>query len=193
MEGVIGFRNRQRSLRSQRSPNLHYSLIGSWGMTRPKKLANFGLTFSRSKVARISLSTWANLVNWRLSNPNPSPSRRVQSSAWKSGSRSSTRFCLVWSTFKSWREWVLARNPKRWLGHTVPTRMKNRFTKRLVRHTKFVKFPCDILILKSIVEPEEAPSGMMARAHYNAVSKFIDDDNHTHLKFEWSFNIKKDW
>jgi Rho GDP-dissociation inhibitor len=33
----------------------------------------------------------------------------------------------------------------------------------------------------------------MARAHYNAVSKFVDDDNTTHLKFEWSFNIKKDW
>ncbi|GME57065.1 Rho GDP-dissociation inhibitor [Neofusicoccum parvum] len=43
------------------------------------------------------------------------------------------------------------------------------------------------------VEPEVAPSGMMARGHYNAVSKFIDDDQQTHLKFEWSFDIKKDW
>lgn len=34
---------------------------------------------------------------------------------------------------------------------------------------------------------------MMARGHYNAVSKFIDDDEATHLKFEWSFDIKKDW
>jgi len=42
-------------------------------------------------------------------------------------------------------------------------------------------------------EPETAPSGMIARGHYNAVSKFIDDDNQTHLKFEWSFDIKKDW
>lgn len=42
-------------------------------------------------------------------------------------------------------------------------------------------------------EPETAPSGMMARGHYNAVSKFIDDDNQTHLKFEWSFDIKKDF
>jgi len=41
--------------------------------------------------------------------------------------------------------------------------------------------------------PEEAPSGMLARGHYEAVSKFIDDDNHTHLKFEWSFDITKDW
>ncbi|KAJ5492369.1 RHO protein GDP dissociation inhibitor [Penicillium expansum] len=40
---------------------------------------------------------------------------------------------------------------------------------------------------------EEAPSGMIARGHYNAVSKFIDDDQHTHLLFEWSFDIAKDW
>jgi len=40
---------------------------------------------------------------------------------------------------------------------------------------------------------EEAPSGMMARGHYNAVSRFVDDDEHTHLKFEWSFDIAKDW
>ncbi|PSN61866.1 rho-gdp dissociation inhibitor [Corynespora cassiicola Philippines] len=42
-------------------------------------------------------------------------------------------------------------------------------------------------------EPETAPSGMMARGHYKAVSRFVDDDNHTHLQFEWSFDIKKDW
>lgn len=42
-------------------------------------------------------------------------------------------------------------------------------------------------------EPETAPSGMIARGHYNALSKFVDDDNTTHLKFEWSFDIKKDW
>ncbi|KAJ5620002.1 hypothetical protein N7510_003986 [Penicillium lagena] len=40
---------------------------------------------------------------------------------------------------------------------------------------------------------EEAPSGMMARGHYNAVSKFLDDDDHTHLQFEWSFDIAKNW
>ncbi|KAI9779388.1 MAG: hypothetical protein M1816_003591 [Peltula sp. TS41687] len=40
---------------------------------------------------------------------------------------------------------------------------------------------------------DEAPSGMMARGHYDAVSTFVDDDNVTHLKFEWSFDIKKDW
>ncbi|KAI9682998.1 MAG: hypothetical protein M1822_006191 [Bathelium mastoideum] len=42
-------------------------------------------------------------------------------------------------------------------------------------------------------EPETAPSGMLARGHYNAVSRFIDDDNVTHLDFKWSFDIKKDW
>ncbi|PYI14381.1 E set domain-containing protein [Aspergillus japonicus CBS 114.51] len=40
---------------------------------------------------------------------------------------------------------------------------------------------------------EEAPSGMLYRGHYNAISKFIDDDDHTHLQFEWSFDIAKDW
>lgn len=43
------------------------------------------------------------------------------------------------------------------------------------------------------VEPETAPSGMLARGHYTAVSKFVDDDNHVHLQFKWSFDIKKDW
>lgn len=40
---------------------------------------------------------------------------------------------------------------------------------------------------------EEAPSGMIARGHYDAVSRFVDDDDHTHLTFEWSFDITKDW
>lgn len=44
-----------------------------------------------------------------------------------------------------------------------------------------------------IVSQDEAPTGMMARGHYTAVSKFIDDDDHTHLKFEWSFDITKEW
>ena len=41
--------------------------------------------------------------------------------------------------------------------------------------------------------PEEAPSGMLARGHYDAVSRFVDDDNTEHLRFEWSFDITKDW
>lgn len=44
-----------------------------------------------------------------------------------------------------------------------------------------------------VVEPETAPSGMLGRGHYTAVSKFVDDDNQTHLQFTWSFDIKKDW
>lgn len=43
------------------------------------------------------------------------------------------------------------------------------------------------------VEAETAPSGMLGRGHYEAVSRFVDDDNHTHLQFKWSFDIKKDW
>ncbi|KAI8915987.1 immunoglobulin E-set [Gorgonomyces haynaldii] len=40
---------------------------------------------------------------------------------------------------------------------------------------------------------EEAPSGMLARGTYQVKSKFIDDDKVTHLEWEWSFAIKKDW
>ncbi|KAI0844196.1 immunoglobulin E-set [Daldinia vernicosa] len=42
-------------------------------------------------------------------------------------------------------------------------------------------------------QEEEAPSGMLARGHYNATSSFVDDDKKTHLQFEWSFDISKDW
>lgn len=40
---------------------------------------------------------------------------------------------------------------------------------------------------------EDAPSGMMARGSYTVQSLFTDDDKHEHLKWEWSFEIKKDW
>ncbi|CEG64634.1 Putative Rho-gdp dissociation inhibitor [Rhizopus microsporus] len=40
---------------------------------------------------------------------------------------------------------------------------------------------------------EEAPSGLLARGHYEAKSKFIDDDNVTHMEWTWFFDIKKDW
>jgi len=40
---------------------------------------------------------------------------------------------------------------------------------------------------------EDAPSGMLARGHYTAVSTFVDDDKKRHLEFEWSFDIAKDW
>lgn len=38
---------------------------------------------------------------------------------------------------------------------------------------------------------EEAPSGMLARGTYEATSKFVDDDNVTHLVFAWYTEIKK--
>ncbi|CAB3361150.1 rho GDP-dissociation inhibitor 1 [Cloeon dipterum] len=40
---------------------------------------------------------------------------------------------------------------------------------------------------------EDAPSGMMARGSYSVHSLFTDDDKNEHLKWEWSFEIKKDW
>ncbi|XP_036327068.1 rho GDP-dissociation inhibitor 1-like isoform X2 [Rhagoletis pomonella] len=40
---------------------------------------------------------------------------------------------------------------------------------------------------------EEAPSGMMARGTYSVASLFTDDDKHIHLKWDWTFEIKKDW
>ncbi|XP_037906669.1 rho GDP-dissociation inhibitor 1 isoform X2 [Hermetia illucens] len=40
---------------------------------------------------------------------------------------------------------------------------------------------------------EEAPAGMMARGTYSVSSLFTDDDKHEHLKWDWTFEIKKDW
>ncbi|KAI5463497.1 immunoglobulin E-set [Mariannaea sp. PMI_226] len=42
-------------------------------------------------------------------------------------------------------------------------------------------------------QEEEAPGGMMARAKYDATSTFVDDDKKEHLRFEWCFEIAKDW
>uniref|UniRef100_A0A1L8DLQ8 Rho GDP-dissociation inhibitor 3 n=2 Tax=Nyssomyia neivai TaxID=330878 RepID=A0A1L8DLQ8_9DIPT len=41
--------------------------------------------------------------------------------------------------------------------------------------------------------PEEAPSGLMARGSYSVTSLFTDDDKNEHLKWDWTFEIKKDW
>jgi len=43
------------------------------------------------------------------------------------------------------------------------------------------------------LEWTEAPSGMMLRGEYKAKIKFIDDDNRTHLEFEYLLKIAKDW
>lgn len=37
----------------------------------------------------------------------------------------------------------------------------------------------------------EAPSGLLARGNFSAVTKFVDDDKNVHLSFPWSFNITK--
>ncbi|RUS26660.1 immunoglobulin E-set [Jimgerdemannia flammicorona] len=40
---------------------------------------------------------------------------------------------------------------------------------------------------------EEMPAGMLAHGHYEAKSKFVDDNNVMHIEWNWSFDIKKDW
>jgi Rho GDP-dissociation inhibitor len=48
-------------------------------------------------------------------------------------------------------------------------------------------------VYEKAFQTEEAPSGMLVRGKYNAASSFVDDDNITHLTFNWSFEIKKEW
>jgi hypothetical protein len=60
--------------------------------------------------------------------------------------------------------------------------------------SRAVTFVClTIKLTPDAVQEEEAPSGMLARGHYNAISSFVDDDKKKHLEFEWSFDIAKDW
>lgn len=48
--------------------------------------------------------------------------------------------------------------------------------------------------LQSYTTPvEEMPSGMLARGTYTVKALFTDDDNNEHLKWEWTFELKKDW
>jgi len=50
------------------------------------------------------------------------------------------------------------------------------------------------LEMQSYTTPlEEMPSGMLARGTYNVKSLFTDDDNNIHLKWDWNFELKKDW
>lgn len=44
---------------------------------------------------------------------------------------------------------------------------------------------------EKVFAEEEAPSGLLSRGQYHATSKFVDDDNITHLEFAWLFEIKK--
>ncbi|XP_055856759.1 rho GDP-dissociation inhibitor 1 [Episyrphus balteatus] len=48
-------------------------------------------------------------------------------------------------------------------------------------------------IISYLTPFEEAPSGMMARGTYSVSSLFTDDDKNVHLKWDWTFEIKKDW
>ncbi|KAK3927889.1 Rho GDP-dissociation inhibitor 1 [Frankliniella fusca] len=54
-------------------------------------------------------------------------------------------------------------------------------------------YPPKLEIQSYTTPAEDAPSGMMARGSYTVQSLFTDDDKHEHLKWEWSFEIKKDW
>lgn len=42
-------------------------------------------------------------------------------------------------------------------------------------------------------DPEQAPSGMLARGHYKVKSKFTDDDKEEHAQWEWNIDIAKSW
>lgn len=54
-------------------------------------------------------------------------------------------------------------------------------------------YPPKVEIQSYTTPAEDAPAGMMARGNYTVQSLFTDDDKHEHLKWEWSFEIKKDW
>lgn len=48
--------------------------------------------------------------------------------------------------------------------------------------------------LKSYWTPiETAPAGMLSRGTYTVHSKFIDDDRVEYLKWDWAFEITKEW
>eukprot|EP00164_Ancoracysta_twista_P001289 GFYU01001689.1.p1 GENE.GFYU01001689.1~~GFYU01001689.1.p1 ORF type:complete len:262 (-),score=96.84 GFYU01001689.1:279-953(-) len=46
---------------------------------------------------------------------------------------------------------------------------------------------------KYVFKEVDVPSGMLARGNYTAKSKFFDDDGNTHLEYEYTFSIKKNW
>ncbi|CAI6364195.1 unnamed protein product [Macrosiphum euphorbiae] len=54
-------------------------------------------------------------------------------------------------------------------------------------------YPPKMEIQSYTTPAEDAPSGMMARGSYTVHSLFTDDDKKEHLKWEWVFEIKKDW
>lgn len=54
-------------------------------------------------------------------------------------------------------------------------------------------YPPKIDIQSYTTPPEKSPSGLLARGNYTVSSLFTDDDKHEHLKWDWTFEIKKDW
>ncbi|ORY85594.1 rho-gdp dissociation inhibitor [Protomyces lactucae-debilis] len=52
--------------------------------------------------------------------------------------------------------------------------------------------PAEQIYAKRLAE-EEAPSGMLGRGRYDCRSRFVDDDGHVHLDFDWSVKIEKEW
>lgn len=54
-------------------------------------------------------------------------------------------------------------------------------------------YPPKTEIQSYITPPQETPEGMIARGTYTVQSLFTDDDKQEHLKWEWCFEIKKDW
>ena len=80
-------------------------------------------------------------------------------------------------------------------AHSHRTRKISPFMRRNVSLSFQTTHPAHIHLMSPSlpVEPDEAPTGMLARGHYDAMSKFTDDDNHDYLKFDWSFDITKDW
>lgn len=54
-------------------------------------------------------------------------------------------------------------------------------------------YPPKVTIQSYTTPYEEAPSGMLARGTYSVKSLFTDDDKNEHLKWDWTFEIKKDW
>lgn len=54
-------------------------------------------------------------------------------------------------------------------------------------------YPPNTEMLSYTTPPEDAPSGLMSRGSYTVQSLFTDDDKHEHLKWTWTFDIKKDW
>lgn len=74
--------------------------------------------------------------------------------------------------------------------HQTPTKLQ--YTPKPVRSLSHSQKRFRLAYRRAVAE-EEAPSGMLARGHYTAVSTFVDDDQNKHLEFEWAFDIAKDW